>query len=98
MRYQAALRPDRRRACSANDCVAASSLACMLKELIQPAMKTAADSADRVLLFSSIGHGLMHMMTAFYAVIVLTLAAVWNLPVEGLLELYAPAAVLLGVM
>ena len=65
-------------------------------------MKTAADSAansaDRVLLLSSIGHGLMHMMTAFYAVIVLTLAAVWNLPVEKLLELYAPAAVLLGVM
>ena len=65
-------------------------------------MKTAADSAansaHRVLLLSSIGHGLMHMMTAFYAVIVLTLAAVWNLPVESLLELYAPAAVLLGVM
>ncbi len=78
----------------------------MLKELIQPAMKTAVDSAvsspansaERVLLFSSIGHALMHMMTAFYAVIVLTLAAVWNLPVESLLELYAPAAVLLGVM
>ena len=61
-------------------------------------MKTAADSADRVLLFSSIGHGLMHMMTAFYAVIVLTLAAVWELPVETLLELYAPATVLLGIM
>jgi MFS family permease len=58
-------------------------------------MKTA---ADRILLFSSIGHGLMHLMTAFYAVIVLTLAAVWQLPVESLLELYAPAAVLLGVM
>ncbi|MCW5733867.1 MAG: MFS transporter [Enhydrobacter sp.] len=61
-------------------------------------MKTAADSADRVLLFSSIGHALMHMMTAFYAVIVLTLAAVWQLPVEKLLELYVPATVLLGVM
>src|SRR5215218_229208 len=60
-------------------------------------MKTA-DSAHRVLLISSIGHGLMHMMTAFYAVIVLTLAAVWQLPVESLLELYAPATVLLGVM
>jgi MFS transporter, FSR family, fosmidomycin resistance protein len=58
-------------------------------------MKTA---ADRVLLFSSIGHGLMHLMTAFYAVIVLTLAVVWHLPVETLLELYAPAAVLLGIM
>ncbi|HEY4167172.1 MAG TPA: MFS transporter, partial [Reyranella sp.] len=59
------------------------------------AMKSA---ADRVLLFSSIGHGLMHLMTAFYAVIVLTLAAVWQLPVETLLELYAPATVLLGIM
>ena len=27
----------------------------------------------RVLVFSSIGHALMHMMTAFYAVIVLSL-------------------------
>ena len=40
----------------------------------------------------------MHLMTAFYAVIVLTLAAVWQLPVETLLELYAPATVLLGIM
>jgi MFS family permease len=61
-------------------------------------MRVAPDSADRVLLFSSIGHALMHMMTAFYAVIVLTLAAVWELPVESLLELYAPATILLGVM
>ena len=67
----------------------------MTEEPIQPAMKTA---ADRILLLSSIGHGLMHLMTAFYAVIVLTLAAVWQLPVESLLELYAPATVLLGVM
>jgi MFS family permease len=62
-----------------------------------------ADSADaamakRVLIYSSIGHALMHMMTAFYAVIVLTLAIAWDLPAERLLELYAPAAVLLGVM
>src|SRR3954466_6195281 len=102
MRYQAALRPDRGRACSANDWDAASRLAPMTEEPIQPAMKTAADSAtssaDRVLLFSSIGHALMHLMTAFYAVIVLTLAAVWQLPVERLLELYAPATVLLGIM
>jgi MFS family permease len=55
-------------------------------------------AAGRTLLFSSIGHALMHLMTAFYAVIVLTLAAVWQVPVESLLELYAPAAVLLGIM
>ncbi len=53
---------------------------------------------QRVLLFSSIGHALMHMMTAFYAVIVLTLAIAWELPPERLLELYAPSAVLLGIM
>jgi MFS family permease len=40
----------------------------------------------------------MHMMTAFYAVIVLTLAVAWDLPPESLLELYAPSAILLGVM
>jgi MFS family permease len=61
-------------------------------------MDAAAALARRVLVFSSIGHALMHMMTAFYAVIVLTLAIAWDLPPERLLELYAPAAILLGVM
>jgi len=56
------------------------------------------DPGQRVLLFSSIGHALMHLMTAFYAVIVLTLAISWKLPAEDLLVLYAPASVLLGVM
>ncbi|MDP1749155.1 MAG: MFS transporter [Reyranella sp.] len=56
------------------------------------------DPGRRVLLFSSIGHALMHLMTAFYAVIVLTLAIAWKLPAEDLLRLYAPASVLLGVM
>lgn len=56
------------------------------------------DPGRRVLLFSSIGHALMHLMTAFYAVIVLTLAITWKLPAEDLLLLYAPASVLLGVM
>jgi len=72
-----------------------AALAAHLGEAYTRAMKTA---AARVLLFSSIGHALMHLMTAFYAVIVLTLAAVWQLPVERLLELYAPATVLLGIM
>ena len=57
-----------------------------------------ADFGPRVLLFSSIGHALMHMMTAFYAVIVLTLVVAWKLPAEELLLLYAPATVLLGVV
>jgi MFS family permease len=38
------------------------------------------------------------MMTAFYAVIVLTLAISWSLPPEDLLRLYAPATILLGVV
>src|SRR3990167_10355984 len=40
----------------------------------------------------------MHLMTAFYAVIVLTLTVAWKLPAEELLLLYAPATILLGVM
>ena len=55
-------------------------------------------AGQRVLIFSSIGHALMHMMTAFYAVIVLTIAIAWDLPAASLLELYAPATILLGVM
>ncbi|MBM3384898.1 MAG: MFS transporter, partial [Betaproteobacteria bacterium] len=54
--------------------------------------------ARRVLVYSSAGHALMHLMTAFYAVIVLTLAFEWKLPAEQLLALYAPATILLGVM
>lgn len=65
---------------------------------MKSAVSPVADIGPRVLVFSSIGHALMHMMTAFYAVIVLTLAVSWNLPPERLLELYAPASVLLGVM
>ena len=65
---------------------------------MKPAVSAAGDPGPRVLVFSSIGHALMHMMTAFYAVIVLTLAVAWKLPAERLLELYAPASVLLGVM
>ena len=56
------------------------------------------ESGRRVLLFSSVGHALMHMMTAFYAVIVLTLAVAWKLPAAELLLLYAPATILLGVV
>jgi MFS family permease len=61
-------------------------------------MQPAADLSRRVLLYSSVGHALMHLMTAFYAVIVLTLAVSWKLPAEDLLKLYAPASILLGVM
>ena len=48
------------------------------------------------LLYSSISHGLMHLMTAFYSVIVVALALSWNVPDYKLLE-PGPAAILLGV-
>eukprot|EP01036_Dinobryon_divergens_P001186 gene1186-1554_t len=103
MRYQAALRPDRCRRLvgprhggfSANGSVAASRLA---RGAATKDTGPMIDFGQRVLLFSSIGHALMHMMTAFYAVIVLTLAVSWNLPPEDLLRLYAPATILLGVV
>ncbi|HYC64159.1 MAG TPA: MFS transporter, partial [Reyranellaceae bacterium] len=62
-------------------------------------MSSDSSLARRVLVYSSAGHGLMHLITAFYAVIVVTgLAIEWNLPAEQLLALYAPATILLGVM
>jgi hypothetical protein len=110
MRYQAALRPDRipRHAAaggfSANGSDAASWLAPDADGADTGPMTTAVPNqpqiamGKRVLVFSSIGHSLMHMMTAFYAVIVLMLAITWNLPPESLLELYAPSAILLGII
>ena len=110
MRYQAALRPDRmpllarQGGFSANGSDAASRLAWWPDGAdTGPMTISVADQPQiamgkRVLVFSSIGHALMHMMTAFYAVIVLTLAIAWKLPPESLLELYAPSAILLGIM
>ncbi len=113
MRYQTALRPDRAAGAprqggfSANGSDAASRLAPVPSGPDTGAMTIAAAEQPaqmgpmmgrRVLVFSSIGHALMHMMTAFYAVIVLTLAVAWDLPAERLLQLYAPSAILLGIM
>ena len=61
-------------------------------------MNLAPDLSRRILLYSSTGHALMHMMTVFYAVIVLTLGIEWKLPAEDLLKLYAPATILLGIV
>lgn len=67
-------------------------------------MSIAAPSSTRAmpgerltLLYSSLAHALMHLMTAFYSVIVVSLALSWNIADHQLLELYAPAAILLGV-
>lgn len=63
-----------------------------------PSSSTFAMPGERLtLLYSSISHALMHLMTAFYSVIVVSLALSWNVADHQLLELYAPAAILLGV-
>ena len=54
-------------------------------------------AARLILFYSSLGHGLMHLMTAFYSVIVIALARSWDLPAHELLALLAPATILLGV-
>ena len=41
------------------------------------------------LIYSAVGHALMHMFAAFYFVIVLAIEKVWLLPYEELLKLFA---------
>ena len=40
------------------------------------------------LIYSAVGHALMHMFAAFYFVIVLAIEKVWLLPYEELLKLW----------
>jgi MFS transporter, FSR family, fosmidomycin resistance protein len=51
------------------------------------------------LVFSSIGHFYIHLFTAFYAVIVVTMAndAVWRMSYEELLQLWTLGSLMLGV-
>ncbi|MFT6581675.1 MAG: MFS family permease [Alphaproteobacteria bacterium] len=51
------------------------------------------------LVFSSIGHFYIHLFTAFYAVIVVTMAndAVWGMSYEELLQLWTLGSLMLGV-
>ncbi len=49
------------------------------------------------LVFSSLGHGLMHMLTAFYFVIVLALEREWGRPYHELIELWTLGALLVGL-
>ncbi|MGY8958498.1 MAG: MFS transporter, partial [Alphaproteobacteria bacterium] len=51
------------------------------------------------LVFSSIGHFYIHLFTAFYAVIVVTMAndAVWWMSYEELLQLWTLGSLMLGV-
>ena len=49
------------------------------------------------LVFSCIGHGFMHMFTAFYAVVVLALEVDWQLEYHQLIELWALGSALVGL-
>src|SRR3546814_256893 len=56
-----------------------------------------ASSARLSLIFSSIGHFYIHMFTAFYAVVVLTLEDEWNMAYYDLLPLWLLGSVLVGL-
>ncbi len=49
------------------------------------------------LVFSCLGHTYMHLFTAFYFVIALTLEDAWQLEYHELIELWALGALLVGV-
>jgi len=48
-------------------------------------------------IFSSVGHAYIHMFTAFYFVIVLSLEREWQLPYHELITLWTPGALLVGL-
>jgi len=50
------------------------------------------------LVFSCLGHAYMHLFGAFYFVMVLALESEWNLPYHELVELWTPAALMIGLM
>ena len=54
-------------------------------------------SARLTLLFSSLGHMLMHMLAAFFFVVVLALEVEWDLPYHELIELWTLGALLVGL-
>lgn len=54
-------------------------------------------SKTAVLLYSALGHAYFHMFTAFYFTIVLALAVEWQRPYGELVELWTPAALLVGL-
>ena len=56
-----------------------------------------AHSARLALLFSCLGHAYMHLFTAFYFVIALSLEADWGVPNHELVKLWALGSLLVGV-
>ena len=55
-------------------------------------------SARLAMIFSCVGHFYIHMMTAFYFVIVLTLVVEWDQPYSELLRLWTIASALLALV
>ena len=55
-----------------------------------------AQSARLALLFSCLGHAYMHLFTAFYFVIALSLEADWGVPNHELVKLWALGSLLVG--
>jgi MFS family permease len=54
--------------------------------------------SDRwTLVFSSLGHALVHMLTAFFFIVVLALETEWNRPYHELIELWTLGALLVGL-
>lgn len=62
-------------------------------------MSTAADKKSGLLslIYASGGHTLMHLMAAFYFVIVLAIEKEWGLPYSDLIELWSLGALLIGL-
>lgn len=61
------------------------------------ALATPLDSDRISLIFSAIGHGYMHMFTAFFFTIVLALEDDWGMAYHDLIELWTPGAVIVGL-
>ena len=55
------------------------------------------NNTSYTLLFSSIGHALMHMFAAFYFVIILTIEKEWNISYDQLIRLWTLGALLIGL-
>lgn len=56
-----------------------------------------ANSAGLALAFSCLGHAYMHLFTAFYFVIALSLETTWNIPNHELVKLWALGSLLVGL-
>jgi FSR family fosmidomycin resistance protein-like MFS transporter len=54
-------------------------------------------SSKWVLVFSSLGHAYMHMLTAFFFVLALALERTWSIPYHELVRLWTLGALLVGV-